>query len=99
MMTGRRLTHKRLANWRITTFSDIVSRQYAMAYDNYPNNTLDQRTDRFAERGNVPSFQSQSILELLSALVGTVITLGALSPNFFRNFQGKLSILFSWNRA
>jgi hypothetical protein len=31
MMTGRRLTHQRLANWQIATFSEIVSRQYAMA--------------------------------------------------------------------
>ena len=33
MMTGRRLTHQRLATWRIAKFSEIVSRQYAMAYD------------------------------------------------------------------
>ena len=33
MMTGRRLTHQRLATWRIATFSEIDSRQYAMTYD------------------------------------------------------------------
>jgi hypothetical protein len=33
MTTSRHLTHQRLANWRIATFSEIVSRQYAMAYD------------------------------------------------------------------
>ena len=33
MTTGRRLTHQRLANWQIATFSEIVFRQYAMAYD------------------------------------------------------------------
>ena len=33
MTTGRCLTHQRLATWQIATFSEIVSRQYAMAYD------------------------------------------------------------------
>ncbi len=33
MTTGRRLTHQRLATWQITTFSEIDSYQYAMAYD------------------------------------------------------------------
>ncbi len=37
MTTGRRLTHQRLANWRIATFSEMVSRQYAMAYDTRPH--------------------------------------------------------------
>jgi hypothetical protein len=36
MTTGRRLTHKQLATWRIATFSKIVSRRYAMAYDTRP---------------------------------------------------------------
>ncbi len=33
MTTGCRLTHQRLATWQIATFSEIDSRQYAMAYD------------------------------------------------------------------
>ena len=35
--TGRHLTHQRLANWRIATFSEIDSRQHAMAYDTRPH--------------------------------------------------------------
>ena len=37
MTTGRRLTHQRLATWRIVTFSEIDSRHYAMAYDTRPH--------------------------------------------------------------
>jgi hypothetical protein len=33
MTTGRHLTHQRLATWQIATLSEIVSHQYAMAYD------------------------------------------------------------------
>jgi hypothetical protein len=33
MTTGHCLTHQQLATWQIATFSEIVSGQYAMAYD------------------------------------------------------------------
>jgi hypothetical protein len=37
MTTGSHLTHQRLATWQIATFSEIDSRQYAMAYDTRPH--------------------------------------------------------------
>jgi hypothetical protein len=40
MTTGRRLPHQRLATWQIATFSEIVSHQYAMAYDNVAQKVL-----------------------------------------------------------
>jgi hypothetical protein len=40
---GLRLTHQRLATWRIATFSEIVSCQYAMAYDTWSGPTIQKK--------------------------------------------------------
>ena len=59
LTTGRHLTHQRLATSRIATFSEIVSRRYAMAYDNvthFSNLLINQFRPTYPSPASIQSF-------------------------------------------